>query len=255
MFVFLSLGENLFGLLPFFTRVPYFKNFVAGIYAQGGGDTPEDVIGGLNQALKLNWPEASGSRILFHLADAPPHGRGLYHPHDDSYPSGHPRDRPLAELFREMQRKEVTYFFGRINKECEKMIKVFEQYHGGTIDVMDSSKVWTLTSRVTDSVMKTVTATCESTLSTIKTSGSAIRKYILDEREPDWSRLPVVLATVVTYKLPESISDITSFENMEELAHKCPAQIAPNPFAKGSLRLAYYGITITLDLFAKFLLN
>ena len=92
-------------------------------------------------------------------------------------------------------------------------------------------------------------------MSTSKTSGSAIRKYILDEREPDWSRLPVVLATVVTYKLPESISDITSFENMEELAHKCPAQIAPNPFAKGSLRLAYYGITITLDLFAKFLLN
>ena len=89
--------------------------------------------------------------------------------------------------------------------------------------------------------MKTVTATCESTFSTVKTSGLDIRKYILEEKEPDWPRLPIFLATVVTYNLPESISDITPFGNMEELAFKYSAQIDPNPFAKGSLRFAYCG--------------
>jgi len=105
--------------------------------------------------------------------------------------------------------------------------------------------------------MKTVTATCESTFSTVKTSGSAIREYILDEKEPNWSPLPIVLATIVTYKynLPESISDIRSFGNMEELVFKYSAQIDPNPFARGSLRFAYCGTIIPTDLCIKFFIT
>ncbi len=215
---------------------------MAGVRVAGNRDTPEDVIGGLNQALKLKWPESSGSRILFHVGDAPPHGRVRYHNHwDDEYPTGHPNDRPLDELFNEMCSKEVTYYFGRINNDCDKMIDVFEQHYGGTIDVMDSSKVSSLATHVTFSVMKTVTSTCDSTMSTIKMEGSAHRNYVLDKKEPNWTRLPTLDATIKSYKLPDSISSIIDFSQLEDTVRKCTAQIAPNPFDEGSVRLAYYG--------------
>ena len=144
-----------------------------------------------------------------------------------------------------MHTKEVAYYFGRINSDCDKMIKVFEQHYGGTIDAMDSTKVATLATHVTASVMKTVTTTCDSTMSTIKTEGSALRKYVLDEKEPNWSSLPTVVATIMSFKLPESIESITSFYKMEDVVRKCSTQIAPNPFAKGCVRLAYYGKPIS----------
>ncbi len=68
-------GENHFEILPFTRNIPDYRSFVAGIRAGGGGDMPEDVIGGISRAVDLQWPKSSGSRILFHLADAPPHGR------------------------------------------------------------------------------------------------------------------------------------------------------------------------------------
>ena len=59
--------------------IPDFKAFVKGVRAKGGWDRPEDVIGGLKTALALQWPRAAGSRVLFHIGDAPPHGTPLYH--------------------------------------------------------------------------------------------------------------------------------------------------------------------------------
>ena len=39
-------------------------------------DEPEDVLGGLDTSIKLNWSEDHGNHILVHLADAPAHGKG-----------------------------------------------------------------------------------------------------------------------------------------------------------------------------------
>lgn len=188
--------------------------------------------------------------ILFHVGDAPPHGRAQYHNHGyDEYPSGHPKDRPLDELFNEMRTKEVAYYFGRINNDCDKMINVFEHHYGSTIDVMDSSQVSSLAAHVTSSVMKTVTSTCDSTMSTIKMVGSTSRNYVLDKKEPNWTRLPTLVATIKSYKLPDSVSSITDFSQLQDTVRKCTAQIAPNPFDEGSVRLAYYGNRIKLGQF------
>ena len=214
---------------------------MAGIRAGGGGDAPEDVIGGLDQAVKLTWPESSGSRLLIHLGDAPPHGKRRFHDTDDQFPDGHPKDRPLGELFQDMRGKEIAYFFGRINNQCDRMILVFETFYGEKIDKMDTSRVATLASHVTASVMKTVSFTCGTTISAIKLSGAVLRDYVLDNSAPNWSRIPQAAATILTFKLPESIRVITSFARMEDVVRKCRVQIASNPFAKGSVRLAYYG--------------
>uniref|UniRef100_A0AC34G5M5 Uncharacterized protein n=1 Tax=Panagrolaimus sp. ES5 TaxID=591445 RepID=A0AC34G5M5_9BILA len=65
----------------------------------GGGDTPEDVFGGIDRALELPWSNQFGTKVIFHIADAPCHGR-KYHDQDDSYPSGDPKGRTETDLFK-----------------------------------------------------------------------------------------------------------------------------------------------------------
>ena len=187
--------------------------------------------------MSLSWPEKSGSRILFHLADAPPHGKERYHNHGDNYPNGHPRDKPLETLFREMHQKKLSYYFGRINKECDKMVRVFEIYYGSKIDSLDTSKASLISSSVTASVTSTISATASSS----RPLGKMLRSYMLDEEEPDWSKIPQLQATILTFALPSDVEEITSFAKLEDKVKKCLLQIAPDPFAVGSLRLAYYG--------------
>ena len=46
--------------------------FMNAVNAEGGGDTCEDVFGGLERVIELDWK--SPTRILIHVADAPQHG-------------------------------------------------------------------------------------------------------------------------------------------------------------------------------------
>lgn len=47
---------------------------IAGISAQGGGDTPEDVNSGLSVAVsQMQWNDKAVARLAFLIADAPPH--------------------------------------------------------------------------------------------------------------------------------------------------------------------------------------
>ncbi len=239
-------GENHFEILQFTTKVDCFKKFVADIKAGGGGDVPEDALGGLDRALDLIWPESSGPHILFHLADAPPHG-ALYHSHRDDYPQGHPKDSSPVELFKRMRAKNVVYYFGRINNQCDRMLRVFETFYGDRIDTFDCTKVSTLTSHIT----ATVSNSCATNLSANKIVGSTGREFRLDKKEPDWPLLPSTVVTVLSIKLPESTSTITFFTKLEIVERKCLAQIAQIPFAKGVIRTVYYGnylyFTLKLD--------
>jgi hypothetical protein len=238
-------GENHFETLNFTKSVSIFKDFVASICAKGGGDFPEDVIGGLNKAVTLPWPQPSGTRIIFHLADAPPHGKHgkhIFHDsrHRDDYPNGHPRDRPIQDIFLEMRTKKLNYYFGRINDECDMMISVFEKYYGQRIEPMDSTKAQTICSSVMESVMRSVSVTHRTDIPP-SLANKTVRKFTMDEKEPNWLRLPRENGTVLTLELPETIQEITSFMKLQEKIKKLRLQIAPDPFDKGSIRLAYYG--------------
>lgn len=220
-----------------------FKTFVATVRARGGGDFPEDVLGGLYKAVCLSWPQQSRTRIIYHLGDAPPHGKEMYHPdrdYIDDYELGHKNDPSLEKLFEEMRSKELMYYFGRINGECDKMISVFETYYGDTIEKMDSTDVATICDSVTASVMRSVSISSRSATPSM-TNNLKLRKFVLDEKEPEWSKLERLDGTILTLKLPESIQDITTFLKLEDKLKKCRLQIAPNPFSKGSVRLAFYG--------------
>jgi hypothetical protein len=52
---------------------------ILGVSAQGGADTCEDVAGGLAQLAAIPW--RGDVRVVFHVADAPPHGMAYHAPH------------------------------------------------------------------------------------------------------------------------------------------------------------------------------
>ena len=113
------------------------------------------MLGGLNKAINsLAWPEDDGTKIIFHIADAPPHGT-TYHDRGeagDDYPSGHPSDQNPRVLFGEMKQKDIMYYFGRINGGCDKIFKLFEKYYDAPIEVYNTSNP----SAIADSVSSAV---------------------------------------------------------------------------------------------------
>ena len=57
---------------PFTTEVGKIKAFLDGLEAEGGGDQCEDVLTGLEEALKLDW--SSTGKVLYLLSQTPNHG-------------------------------------------------------------------------------------------------------------------------------------------------------------------------------------
>lgn len=80
------------------------------VEAKGGDDAAEDVAGGLQQALGLDW--AGDVRVLFHVADAPAHGAAFHGPLlSDRYPGGDPDGRDPRELLKQLAGRAVDYTF------------------------------------------------------------------------------------------------------------------------------------------------
>ena len=82
---------------PLGTAPERLSDFIASLRATGGGDGPEDVVGGLSASLELGWD--STTRCLFWVGDAPCHG-SQYHAGNmgDDYPQGDPRGLQLEHV-------------------------------------------------------------------------------------------------------------------------------------------------------------
>jgi len=103
------------------------KSFISTLNAEGGGDAPEDIAGGLEICKTLSWK--SRARLIIHFADAPPHGK-QYHNHSDNYPGGDPNDRIPEDILRYLSTElKVDYYFARLNGECDRMLEIFKQVY------------------------------------------------------------------------------------------------------------------------------
>jgi len=103
-----------FAIHPFTENVTEIKDFVAKVGAIGGGDFPEDVVGGLRKCLDQNWTPGS-SRQVFHIFDAPCHGK-KYCDGWDSYPNGSPEGLELEPLMREFRDNSVAFTCIKLNE-------------------------------------------------------------------------------------------------------------------------------------------
>eukprot|EP00484_Ammonia_sp_Unknown_P030045 CAMPEP_0197025488 /NCGR_PEP_ID=MMETSP1384-20130603/5811_1 /TAXON_ID=29189 /ORGANISM="Ammonia sp." /LENGTH=1044 /DNA_ID=CAMNT_0042454023 /DNA_START=14 /DNA_END=3148 /DNA_ORIENTATION=- len=62
--------------LQFTTDITRFEQFVKECKSVAGGDAAEDVLGGIQETLKLSWK--APIRVVYHICDAPAHGT-MYH--------------------------------------------------------------------------------------------------------------------------------------------------------------------------------
>jgi hypothetical protein len=127
-----------FVIVPF-TLVQDLLEEIQNVYALGGDDLAEDVAGGMEKARELDWSDAD-VRSIFHIADAPPHGREYHNAGtSDRYPRGDPRGLSPKSLIGSFSGLGVDYTFIRINESTDKMAEVFfEHYvHGGEFKVVD----------------------------------------------------------------------------------------------------------------------
>lgn len=237
-------GGDHFEVLPFTTDQKAFVRFTAKIVATGGGDSPEDVLGGLWKAVRLEWPENSGARVLFHIADAPPHGRVRgkgqhFHDMHDDHPDGHSSDVNLETLFTSMRDRELDYYFGRINSTTDTMLGIFERFYGQAIGCYDTKDPGSIAASVSDSIMGSVSARSAMASDTGR-SGRPRELPRLDKAPPHWPGVPVQDCTVMSYWLPESVGEIRSMEPLKEEVVKGAVQVAELPFDFGSVRMAYY---------------
>ena len=110
------------------------------IHAEGGDDEAEDVAGALDRTCGLTWGP-SEVRMIFHIADAPAHGR-LFHPPrvSDRFPEGDPDGHDPRSLLRHLASQEIQYTFVRITSSTDTMIDVFHEVYthaGGVFRVID----------------------------------------------------------------------------------------------------------------------
>ncbi|CAG8520005.1 17860_t:CDS:1 [Funneliformis caledonium] len=121
-------GADRLLIFPFTDSCMNLENDLSTVLAMGGGDIPEDVLGGLDAAVnQMTWQNKI--RVLFHVGDAPPHGRRFTSMTED-YPEGDPNHLTAENVLEKMQSENIFYFFGKINNLTEKMVNIFHSIIG-----------------------------------------------------------------------------------------------------------------------------
>jgi len=115
------------------TDVSAFCKFVDTMSAKSTktNDVPEAVLPGLNECLEsITWREPINERtvrIVFHIADAPPHGTMYYTGKTDHFPEGDPSGLKSSYLAKEFWKKSISYRLLTIGTKCALMVKDFEE--------------------------------------------------------------------------------------------------------------------------------
>ncbi|GBB90864.1 hypothetical protein RclHR1_00180002 [Rhizophagus clarus] len=149
-------GFNRLQIFDFTNSPTEFKNRLSGVSATGGGDTPEDVLGGLNAAVtRMTW--RNNIRVLLHIGDCPPHGRRFTNT-DDSYPEGDPNGLTAEGVLGEMQSANITYFFGEITSLTKTMINEFKNIIGefNVLDFMNTTDMEGLVEKFFDATCSAI---------------------------------------------------------------------------------------------------
>ena len=115
--------------IDFETDMDVFKSKLDEITCIGGGDDAEDVAGGLNAGLNMNW--RSNARYAILIADAPGHGN-QYHTNEvqDDYESGDPNGLVLEDIMEKYADNNINLCLTKIDDYTdimfEKMTKAYK---------------------------------------------------------------------------------------------------------------------------------
>jgi hypothetical protein len=118
--------------LDFTTSTDDVSRFLGSLTATGGGDIPEDVLGGVRQALNASWKQQT--RCIVHIADAPPHGRDLHdlsEDQDNYYETkSEPHHLTYGPLIGQLIQLSINYALLSIHRNTDKMALAFGSIFG-----------------------------------------------------------------------------------------------------------------------------
>ena len=115
-----------FCVQDFTDDVDKIKDFISKQKADGGRDWPEDVQGGLDQALKAKW-SLNSIKQAFLICDAPGHGVDISgDPICDDYPKGSPDGFNIRDQMRAFATQKINFTIVKVNEDCNLMIDVMQ---------------------------------------------------------------------------------------------------------------------------------
>ena len=120
-------GKLISEVFPFSQNIAGCQTFLKDLRATGGGDCPEDVAGGFENALKQSWEGVSKYAIL--LADAPCHGNKYHSGCGDDYPEGDPKGRIVENQIQQFAAKGIFFNAIKMTSETDKMFQILNQHY------------------------------------------------------------------------------------------------------------------------------
>lgn len=246
-------GSQRVNVLAFTEDLSEFTAYVNKMVPCGGCGETADVFGAIEEVAKLQYQGAT--RVLYHIGDAPCHGREFHHVRADCNPEGDPRGLKAAELLLQLIDQEVIYFFGEINKSTELMIEKFNSIVSQTkaIDgyiqvtpVDGDNVIKVIQGKLTESVISTVSSSSRTDSLTSACHAQSMKNIVVDHSPPDWSQITAesgmlrqIDNTPTTVEEMVDGEDRTDFADITSGSGHVRVKIAKKPFAKGSSRVAY----------------
>jgi hypothetical protein len=128
-FMDLDLGGEYINL-EFTTDYESIRKNIEFVEADGGGDTPEDLCGGLERGKNKDWRGKTRFAIL--VTDSPCHGT-KYHDltgeEQDNFPKGDREGRNIEDYIKFFAQNEISLFCLRINSTTDKMFNIFSKIY------------------------------------------------------------------------------------------------------------------------------
>ena len=250
--------------LSFTDDIAHFKSFVSDIQAYGGDDAAEDVFGGLERVGELEW--SAPNRILFHVADAPCHGRQYHDGVRDNFPNGDPRGLHAQDLLKILKEKKVKYWFAKLTDKTDKMIAEFTRLLGTQMFQqvkLESAEqlMFVVADSVSSSIndMETATLAAAALDAFSRDYNTAVQRpratrndrslktFTICQSIPNWGSISAEYANMFRNKLPKNMDSADLKQPLQEECRRRKIQITAQPFAEGTQRIVYYGIDCTYD--------
>ena len=242
-------------VLGFTSDVQQVCNFLGDLQAKGGGDWCEDVIGGLEQAVQLEW-EAK-TRIVYLMCDAPPHGHRFRDQEwtvnngsvnfDDN--SEDPRQwGPTDQVLSQTVSQQIHLVGLQYHQVCQKMFQIFTELraealheHGlQTLVFLPSNSAMDFVKCILKSTRQSLQSSLSRSVSVIKPPtyseadliGLAENPNILWGEYTKWP-LVQVLVTSVNVQVLRVDPQTTKHGTIQRF------YIRETPFASGRMRYAF----------------
>ena len=114
-------------IINFTEDIDNFITSIKNFECYGGGDQPEDIAGGLNQALKMDWK--STARYVVLVCDAPCHGAKYHDIYIDTFKDGDPAGYQIEDLMQKFKEMNITFYCVEINNTTKKMFDIMKNVY------------------------------------------------------------------------------------------------------------------------------